>query len=280
MTVLARLVDGDDVERLTTPFDQIDIRVAGDGDIEVVEYRSEDRDGPPAHRHPWDEIEYVIEGEVEFLVGDGGWQRLGPGGVQVLPAGTAHSVRVPAGAARVLMVTVGPPYAPFARELAALGRDGAEVSGADIVAVAHRHGVALAAEGPTAVSVGPRAVIDAYLAAWQRGAPEDAWACYADDVVMRLPGRSGLAGLHRGRAAVVGAIEALLARTDGTAVEVEPIDVLDSGERVAVVLREVVQRGSDRLELRRTNLYRVRDGRITEIDIFEADQYEVDEFFG
>jgi ketosteroid isomerase-like protein len=205
--------------------------------------------------------------------------------VQVLPAGTAHSVRVPSGSARVLMVTVGPPYAPFARELAALGRDGVEVTGADIVAVAHRHGLALAAEPPTAAPsgpagpAGPRAVIDAYLAAWQQGAPEVAWAFYADDVVMRLPGRSALAGVHRGRDAVTGAIRGLLARTDGIAVEVTPIDVLVSGERVAVVLREVVQRGSERLELRRTNVYRVDDGRIAEIDVYEADQYEVDAFF-
>ena len=31
---------------------------------------------------------------------------------------------------------------------------------------------------------------------------------------------------------------------------------------------------------RRVNVYRVRDGKITEIDIFEADQYDVDEFVG
>lgn len=28
------------------------------------------------------------------------------------------------------------------------------------------------------------------------------------------------------------------------------------------------------------NLYRVREDKIVEIDIFEADQYDVDEFFG
>jgi hypothetical protein len=28
------------------------------------------------------------------------------------------------------------------------------------------------------------------------------------------------------------------------------------------------------------NVYRIEGGRIAEIDIYEADQYEVDEFFG
>ena len=47
-----------------------------------------------------------------------------------------------------------------------------------------------------------------------------------------------------------------------------------------MVLREVALRGDERLELRRVNVYRVVDGKIRDIDIFEADQYDVDEFFG
>lgn len=47
-----------------------------------------------------------------------------------------------------------------------------------------------------------------------------------------------------------------------------------------MVLREAVVRGDERLELRRVNAYRVEDDRIAEIDIFEANRYEVGEFFG
>ena len=71
-----------------------------------------------------------------------------------------------------------------------------------------------------------------------------------------------------------------MARTDGLPAEVEVLDRLVSEERVALLLRESVSRGDDRLELRRINAYRVRDDKIVEIDIFEADQYDVDEFFG
>lgn len=128
--------------------------------------------------------------------------------------------------------------------------------------------------------VEPDEVMSAYAAAWERGDPEAAWAFYADDVVMHLPGRSSLAGDHVGRDAVIGAIQALLARTSDTAAEVEVLDRMTSGTRVAMVVREAVVRGDERLELRRVNVYRVEDGKIAEIDIFEADQYEVDEFFG
>lgn len=123
-------------------------------------------------------------------------------------------------------------------------------------------------------------VIAAYGSAWEVGDPERAWSFYAEDVVMHLPGRGSLAGEHRGRTAVIAAIQGLLARTSELSAEVEVIDHLASGDRVAMVLREVVVRDDTTLDLRRVNVYRVRDGKIVDIDIYEADQYEVDEFFG
>ena len=70
-----------------------------------------------------------------------------PGTVPMLPAGSVHSVRVPAGTARLLYVTIGPPYDAMARELAALYAGGtADASG--IVAIAYRHGLRL--EGDSA----------------------------------------------------------------------------------------------------------------------------------
>lgn len=126
----------------------------------------------------------------------------------------------------------------------------------------------------------PESVMREYAAAWGRGDPEAAFAFYADDVVMHLPGRGPLAGTHRGRAAVTAAITQLLARTDRLLVEVQVLDRLVSEERVALVLREVATRGDETLDLSRVNLYRVTDGKIREIEVFEANQYEVDEFFG
>jgi ketosteroid isomerase-like protein len=122
-------------------------------------------------------------------------------------------------------------------------------------------------------------VLAEYAAAWARGDPDAAFTWYAEDVVMRLPGRSREAGVHEGRDAVVTAITSLLERTGDDPVEVEVLDRLSTQSRMAVVVREVVQREDARLELRRVNVYTVRDDRIVDIDIFEANQYEVDEFF-
>lgn len=137
------VIGGDRFETVHYPADEIRLRVTDGGNVQVVEYLSTDRDGPPAHYHPWDELEYVIAGEVEFNVG-GEWIRGGPGTVQMLP-GSPHSVRVPHGEARLLMVTIGAPFAGFSRDLGALYARGAPELSA-LVEVAHRHGVRLAGD--------------------------------------------------------------------------------------------------------------------------------------
>lgn len=137
----AAVIDGNDFETVHYPSDDIHLRVTQGGNVQVVEYHSTDRDGPPAHYHPWAEIEYVIEGTVEFYV-NGAWQCGGPGTLQMLPPGAAHSVRIPDGKARLLMITIGAPYDGFARELSALYASGAaDLTG--VVAIANRWGVQL-----------------------------------------------------------------------------------------------------------------------------------------
>jgi quercetin dioxygenase-like cupin family protein len=140
----AGIFDGSQYETVRYPDDEILLRVTNAGNVQVTEYISTDREGPPPHSHPWYEVEYVIEGEVEFYL-NGEWIRGGPGTVQMLPAGTSHAVRVPSGTARLLYITIGAPYDGLARELSALYAED-KASPENIVAVAHRHGLQLEAE--------------------------------------------------------------------------------------------------------------------------------------
>jgi uncharacterized protein len=128
--------------------------------------------------------------------------------------------------------------------------------------------------------MGAREVIQAYLAAMERGDREAAIALYADDVVMHVPGRGPFAGARRGREAVLAYLRAAVTLAD-EGVEVELVDLLagdedGDGGRVALLLRERLRGRRGELVLRRANLYTVRDGRIAEIRIFEHDQYAVD----
>jgi len=133
---------GEDAELVRYPDDEILLRAVGHGDIQVADYRSEDREGPPAHSHPWDEAQIVVEGEAEFRIGDSDWVRGGSGTVQLLPQGVAHAIRVPVGSARIIQVSIGAPYDAFAREMSRLFDDGAPLDA--IVQGAARFGVQLA----------------------------------------------------------------------------------------------------------------------------------------
>jgi ketosteroid isomerase-like protein len=122
-------------------------------------------------------------------------------------------------------------------------------------------------------------VMRRYVQAVQRGDWATGFGFFADDIVLHVPGRSSLAGEHRGREAVEGYLHAALARSHGAEVEVELVDMLASEERVALVVRERFLRPEGAVEIRRANLYRLRGDQVVEIWIFEANQYEVDELF-
>ncbi len=140
----AGVVLGDQFETIRYPDDEIRLRVTDGGNVQMIEYISTDREGPPPHSHQWHEVEIVVEGTVEFYV-NGVWTRGGPGTVQMLPAGATHSVRIPEGMAKLLYVTIGPPYDGLARDLAALYASG-NVTSTGVVEIAHRHGLKLEGE--------------------------------------------------------------------------------------------------------------------------------------
>ena len=60
---------------------------------EVVQVKVEIGPEPIRHTHPGEEIVYVLEGSIEYRVGDDKPVTLGPGEVLFIPAGTVHSGR-------------------------------------------------------------------------------------------------------------------------------------------------------------------------------------------
>lgn len=118
------------------------IETAGPDPVAWVEDTSEDHEWAPFHTHPWDELEYVLEGEMEFRVGDERGSG-GPGTLVSIPRGVPHTLRVaPGGRARFVMVTFGAPSATFLKEIGQVYAEGPTVE--RLVEVAGRHGLALA----------------------------------------------------------------------------------------------------------------------------------------
>ncbi|GAB3236853.1 hypothetical protein GCM10027586_15680 [Kineococcus gypseus] len=143
--------------------------------------------------------------------------------------------------------------------------------------------------------MGAADVVHSYLRAMTAGRWEEGFDHFAPDVTGYVPGRSALAGRKQGRAEVEGYIRAVLERFGGRA-RVEVLDVLEGREHVGVLVREVLggpgdgeggevgegagPAGGGPFELLRLNTYRVRDGRIVEVRIFESDQDAADEHLG
>lgn len=87
------------------------VKVAGSlsGQVGVVEGELSPGDGfPVPHWHEdLDEVFYVLEGEIEFLL-DGQWRPVGAGGTVFVPAGTVHAFRN-ASERPARQLVVGPP---------------------------------------------------------------------------------------------------------------------------------------------------------------------------
>jgi quercetin dioxygenase-like cupin family protein len=98
--------------------------------------------GPPAHTHPHTEAFYVLEGSMEFLVGDRRI-RLEAGGCAVVPGGRVHTfANVGTGPARYLVLLSPAGYEGYFAELTALLREspGAPPDRERVAAIARRYG--------------------------------------------------------------------------------------------------------------------------------------------
>ena len=122
----------------------------------------------------------------------------------------------------------------------------------------------------------PRELITEYLTAARGGDWDTAYGYVADDMQIRIPGRSKWAGERRGKQYAVDYIQTARTRFAGR-VELELVDMLAGEERVLLLVRERFHGDGPPLEIRRANVYTVRNDKIVEIAIFEGDQYAVDE---
>src|SRR4051794_27212538 len=84
----------------------------------------------------------------------------------------------------------------------------------------------------------PHELMTDYLAAAHAGDWDAAFGLLADDLVLRIPGRSPQAGLHHGKAAAIDYIATIRARYGPGQIELEVIDMLVGNERVVLLVEE------------------------------------------
>ncbi len=102
--------------------------------------------------------------------------------------------------------------------------------------------------------------------------------CLAEDVVWRYPGRNALSREYRGKEDVAGFFRGLRERTGGDfSSETERIMV----DETAALVHELPRgtRKGKTLEWRTVLMFRLRDGKISEVDVFQNMQHELDEWW-
>jgi ketosteroid isomerase-like protein len=102
---------------------------------------------------------------------------------------------------------------------------------------------------------------------------------FADDAVWTVGGSSRLAGVHRGRRAIVRFLGSLPRLTDRTYAS-ELVDVLASEERAAVLYRATGRRDGRELDIDQLLLFRIGGGVVVEVLALPSDQAAFDAFWG
>ena len=121
-------------------------------------------------------------------------------------------------------------------------------------------------------------IVEQYARAWAAGDGAAAIGFYADDIILHYFGRSPLAGDHVGKPAAL----AVLARVSAATKRGLPVihDVLGGAEHGAILARESwTSEGGTPVTIGRVLLFHVRDGKLTECWIYDADQRAVDAIF-
>jgi uncharacterized protein len=114
--------------------------------------------------------------------------------------------------------------------------------------------------------------------AFSRGDMDTLRGLFAPDIVWHAPGRSQLAGDHQGVDTVLGYFGRTMELTGGN-FRVEVHDVVADDEHGVGLHTVQAERGGRALEDNSVLVFHLRDGKVTEVWQYWADQYAADELF-
>jgi ketosteroid isomerase-like protein len=101
---------------------------------------------------------------------------------------------------------------------------------------------------------------------------------FAEDIRWHFPGRSPFGGDYAGMAEVLGWLGRSFEASEGT-IRVELRDVIGNDEHVVALTTIRAERAGKKLNDDTVQVFRVRDGKVTEVWSHPADLYASDEFW-
>jgi ketosteroid isomerase-like protein len=123
------------------------------------------------------------------------------------------------------------------------------------------------------------ALVRSLIEAWRAGDVGPIDAVMSPELVWHFPGRSRLAGDHRGRDEVLAFLLDVLSLS-GNTFELDLIDVMANDRRAVVVFRGRARRDGRRLDNPTCLSMRLEAGRVVEVWEFVWDLHAVDRFWG
>jgi ketosteroid isomerase-like protein len=100
----------------------------------------------------------------------------------------------------------------------------------------------------------------------------------SDDIVWHVPGKSPVAGDHKGKEAVFGLFGKIAERSGGTFHQ-EIHDVLANDEHALAMVVARAEREGKRYEDKQVHVFHIKDGKAAEFWNHFGDQYAADEFW-
>ena len=108
---------------------------------------------------------------------------------------------------------------------------------------------------------------------------ERALACFSEDAVWILPGRSMLAGEHHGREAIGQNVLGQVGPRSGETFRADLLDIAVGEQHVVAVQHASAERNGKRLDITACQLLTIEDGQIVEVRGHYSDQYALDDFW-
>ena len=130
-----------------------------------------------------------------------------------------------------------------------------------------------------AISDDDVAMVRRFYAAFAARDIEAARPCLAPDAVWHVPGRSAIAGDHRGWDAIRNNFLVQLGTLSGGTFRAELIDLLVGAEHIVALQRATADHEGRHLDVGACQLIRVNGGRIVEVRGHYADQDALDSFW-
>jgi len=123
-------------------------------------------------------------------------------------------------------------------------------------------------------------IVELYFESLGNGDTDTLFSLFAQDVKWHQPGNHKFSGIKNGVDEVDGMIGKMMQDAEGSLLIKQNGELMENGKLVAMPVRFSASRGTQRMNMEGIDLFKVEEGKITEVWLFSEDQPKEDDFWG